>query len=87
MKKSTSALLALALLASCAPRGSSQKDPNPILSRYFSMRQQTPTQYVGILQLQLPALLTSAQTEKGKVVVDEELKKLSSKSRQLLSRS
>lgn len=75
MKKSTSTLLTLALLASCAPKAPTAKNPQSILSRYFSMRQQTPTTYVGIVQLQLPALLTSAQTENGKVVVDEELKK------------
>ncbi len=78
MKKFTSILLALVLLSACAPKSSSQhssqKNSNTILGRYFSMRQQTPTQYVGIVQLQLPALLASAQIKAAKVVVDEELK-------------
>lgn len=39
------------------------------------MRQQTPTQYVGIVQLSHPALLAEAQTVDGKPVIDEELKK------------
>jgi len=75
MKKTSIALVALALLASCAPKGPSQKNSGSILSRYFSMRQQTPTQYVGIVQLENPALLTTATRENGKLIVDEELKK------------
>ncbi len=75
MKKTSSLIVALALLASCAPKGPSETKSGTILSRYFSMRQQTPTQYVGLIQLELPALLSTAKTEEGKVVVDEELKK------------
>ena len=41
----------------------------------FSMRQQTPTPYVGLFNLQLPALLASAQIVDGKAVLDEEAKK------------
>jgi minor extracellular serine protease Vpr len=74
MKKSSIALVTLALLASCAPKNHSQ-NTGSILSRYFSMRQQSPTTYVGIVQLEQPALLSTATKENGKLVVDEELKK------------
>ncbi|AUN97029.1 serine protease [Bacteriovorax stolpii] len=75
MKYSASLLLSLALLASCAPKNSNQSSLDLIASKYFSMRQQTPTQYVGIVQLSHPALLAEAQTVDGKPVIDEELKK------------
>lgn len=75
MKLSASLILSLALLASCAPKNANQSSLSLIASKYFSMRQQTPTQYVGIVQLSQPALLAEAQTVDGKAVIDEELKK------------
>ncbi len=75
MKYSVSLILSLALLSSCAPKNSSQSSLGLIASKYFSMRQQSPTQYVGIVQLTHPALLAEAQTVEGKPVIDEELKK------------
>lgn len=76
MKYTSTYLAVLALaLASCAPKGPSQSNNQSILSKYFSMRQQTPTTYVGIIQLKNPALLSTATHEEGKLVIDEELKK------------
>jgi minor extracellular serine protease Vpr len=65
--------LTLALAASCAPKNSGKN--GFVLSDYFSMRQQTPTTYVGLIQLQLPALLADAKIVDGKAVIDEEAKK------------
>lgn len=44
-------------------------------SNYFSMRNQTAMPYYGIVQLKSPALLATAKTVDGKLVVDAELKK------------
>ncbi len=73
MKNLSLLLITLALVSSCAPKNSGK--PGLILGDYFSMRQQTPTTYVGLVQLQLPALLASAQMVDGKAVIDEEAKK------------
>lgn len=74
MKLSVTIIMSLALLSSCAPKNSNQNPLEVIASKYFSMRQQTATTYIGIVQLKLPALLAEAQTVNGKAVVDEELK-------------
>lgn len=78
MKLSAALILTLALVTSCAPSNSKKDSSNSPLnlftSKYFSMRQQTATQYVGIIQLQNPALLSVAQTVDGKAEVNEELK-------------
>jgi len=74
MKNISVLALTLALAVSCAPKNQSGKS-GFILSDYFSMRQQTPTTYVGLVQLQLPALLANAKMENGKAVIDEEMKK------------
>ena len=76
MKKATLLFLVLILGASCAQKGSDQSTLTKILSgNYFSMRQQTPTPYVGLIQLQLPALLAGAQMVDGKAVIDTDAKK------------
>lgn len=75
MKLSAAIIMSLALLSSCAPKNSSHSSPlDLIASKYFSMRQQTATTYIGIIQLSHPALLAEAQTVNGKAVVDEDLK-------------
>jgi minor extracellular serine protease Vpr len=74
MKISASILMTMALLTSCAPSGQKSSSTGLIASNYFSMRQQSPTQYLGMVQLQLPALLAVAQTVNGKAVINEELK-------------
>jgi len=75
MKLSAAIVMSLAVLAtSCAPKNSTNSSLDVIASKYFSMRQQTETVYVGIVQLSLPALLAEAQTENGKPVIDENLK-------------
>ncbi len=65
--------LTLALATSCAPKNSGKL--GLILGNYFSMRQQTPAPYVGLIQLQLNPLLKDAQIVDGKAVIDEEAKK------------
>ena len=72
--KLSALILSLTLLASCAPKNAAQNAANLIAGKYFSMRQQSPTTYVGLVQLNHPALLSVAQTVDGKAVVDEELK-------------
>ncbi len=67
-------ITSLALFTSCAPKNSNQSTLDLIAGKYFSMRQQTPTQYVGILQLTSPALLVNAKIEKGVAVIDEDQK-------------
>lgn len=75
MKLSVTIIMSLALLSSCAPKNSSQSSSlDVIASKYFSMRQQTATTYIGIVQLSHPALLAEAQTVNGKAVIDEDLK-------------
>jgi minor extracellular serine protease Vpr len=74
MKISASILMTMALLASCAPSGQKSSSTGLIASNYFSMRQQSPTQYLGMVQLKLPALLAVAKTVNGKAVVNQELK-------------
>lgn len=74
MKLSVTIIMSLALLSSCAPKNSTSNSIDLIASKYFSMRQQTATTYIGIVQLKLPALLAEAQTVNGKAVVDEDLK-------------
>lgn len=66
--------LSLAFLSSCAPKSPSSGLLETVTSYIFSNRQQTPTSYVGIVQLKLPALLKDAKIENGKAVVDEDLK-------------
>lgn len=76
MKLSAAIVMSLAVLAtSCAPKNSTNSSLDVIASKYFSMRPQTETLYVGIVQLSLPALLAEAQTENGKPIIDENLKK------------
>ena len=76
MKKQTLLLLVLAISTSCAQKGSSQNTLTKILSGdYFSMRQQGSTPYVGLIQLQQPALLAQAKIVDGKPVIDEDMKK------------
>ncbi len=72
--KISALILSLTLLASCAPKNAAQNAADLIAGKYFSMRQQSATTYVGIVQLAHPALLSAAQTVDGKAVVDEELK-------------
>lgn len=74
MKLSAALILTLALVTSCAPKNSNQSSLDLIAAKYFSMRPQASGQYVGIIQLTQPALLSTAQTVDGKAVVDEELK-------------
>ena len=74
MKISASIILTLALLTSCAPKNSNQSTFDLITGKYFSMRQQAATQYIGIVQLSTPALLAEAETVDGKAVINEELK-------------
>lgn len=74
MKLSAALILSLTLLASCAPKNSNQSSLDLITSKYFSMRQQSPTVYVGLIQLTQPALLAEAETVDGKAVIDEQLK-------------
>jgi minor extracellular serine protease Vpr len=75
MKLSALLILTLALLAtSCAPKNSAQSTFDLITGKYFSMRQQGPTDYIGIIQLSNPALLAVAETVDGKAIIDEDLK-------------
>ena len=75
MKLSVLIIMSIALLStSCAPKNSTNSSKGLIASKYFSMRQQTETLYVGLVQLSLPALLAEAQTVNGKPVIEENLK-------------
>ncbi len=66
-------VLTSTLFTSCAPKHSNKS--GLVLSDYFSMRQQTPTPYVGLIQLKLNPLLADAKIVDGKAVIDEEAKK------------
>lgn len=72
MKKTTLLLLTLALASSCAPKNPG--DGKSILGSIFSNRQQATTTYVGLVQLQLPALLAQAPMTDGKAVIDADAK-------------
>jgi subtilisin family serine protease len=74
MKKISISLLSMAMITSCAPKSNSQNPLDIISSYIFSNRQQAATDYVGMIQLKLPALLKEAKIENGKAVIDEELK-------------
>jgi minor extracellular serine protease Vpr len=78
MKNFSLLLLVLALTSSCAPKNAGDKSPlnkiSTILGDMFSNRQQSTTLYVGLIQLQLPALLAQAQMVDGKAVIDEAAK-------------
>ncbi|MBC7539071.1 MAG: S8 family serine peptidase [Bacteriovorax sp.] len=78
MKNFSSLLLVLALASSCAPKNAGDKSPlskmSTILGDMFSNRQQSTTLYVGLIQLQLPALLAQAQMVDGKAVIDDAAK-------------
>lgn len=75
MKLTKALMISLLLSAGCAPKNDSVQSPaNLIASKYFSMRPQQASKYIGIVQLKIPALLTTAKTTNGKTVVDEKLK-------------
>ncbi len=78
MKNISLLLILLALATSCAPKNSGNKNLGnkltTILGDMFSNRQQTSTQVVGIIQLQLPSLLSQAKMVDGKAVIDEAAK-------------
>ena len=73
MKNFSILVLVLAMASSCAPKNSGGKSPFT-LGDMFSNRQQSSTLYVGLIQLQLPALLAQAQMVDGKAVIDEAAK-------------
>ena len=73
MKNFSILVLVLAMASSCAPKNSRGKSPF-ILGDMFSNRQQSSTLYVGLIQLQLPALLAEAQMVDGKAVIDDAAK-------------
>lgn len=75
MKNFSLLLLVLALASSCSPKSGNGRPLKTILGDLFSTRQQAKTTYVGLIQLQLPALLAQAKIENGKTVIDEETKK------------
>ncbi len=62
-------LFLLSVTTSCAPRNHSVLE-KLISGDYFSMRQQTPTHYVGLIQLNSPALLSNAKIINGKAQID-----------------
>lgn len=68
-------ILPFSFLLSCAPKTKNQGSVDILAGKFFSMRQQTPNQYIGILQLESPALLASSPMVSGKIVIDEEHKK------------
>lgn len=61
--------LLMTLLTSCSPKQSSSNSLQLIAGKYFSMRQQSPTQYVGIVKLKTESLLATAGSENGKLVM------------------
>ncbi len=76
MKKLLLATLVLStIITSCDSKNSLRTSLINIKSgKYFSMRQQTETTYVGVIQLSLPSLLSVAKTVNGKPIIDENLK-------------
>lgn len=77
MKKITLSILALTMVASCAPKhsGSSLLDPLKLLTgKIFSIGQQSETTYVGIIQLKNKALLADALIVDSKAVIADEAK-------------
>ena len=70
MKNFSILFLVLAMTSSCAPKNAGNKSAF-ILGDMFSNRQQASTLYVGLIQLQLPALLAQAQMIDGKAVIDD----------------
>lgn len=75
MKLQSALLATFLLMAGCsATNQDSNKKAKLVSGNYFSMRQQGPTDYIGIIQLSSPALLSTAKLKDGKAIVDEELK-------------
>ena len=76
MKKLLLATLAFStIMTSCDSRNSSKTTTiNLNVGKYFSMRQQTVTTYVSLIQLSLPSLLAEAKVENGRSIIDEDLK-------------
>lgn len=74
MKFQRALLASLLVMAGCSGTNQDSKIAKLVSGNYFSMRQQTPTDYIGIIQLNSPALLSNAKNQNGKIVVDEELK-------------
>ena len=72
--------LLTSLLASSCSNNSSQNKKSFLsnltlnIAEFISNRQQTPTTYVGLIQLHSPALLASAKIVNGKALIDEEAK-------------
>lgn len=75
MKFQRALLASLLVMAGCSGTNQdSNKIAKLVSGNYFSMRQQTPADYIGIIQLSSPALLSNAKNQNGKIVLDEELK-------------
>ncbi len=86
MKKISLSVLSMAMIVSCAPKSNSQNPLDIVSSYIFSNRQQAATDYVGMIQLKLPALLKEAKIENGKAVIDEELKQAISPNIKIIAR-
>jgi minor extracellular serine protease Vpr len=71
----TLSLLSLSLVTSCSPKSSTFSDLKMVAGNYFSIRQQLPTTYIGIVKLKSAPLLETAIIENGKTVIDEDAKK------------
>jgi minor extracellular serine protease Vpr len=72
-------LISSLLASSCSNNSSSNKKSfltkiSLNIAELFSTRQQSPTSYVGLIQLHSPALLASAKIVNGKAIIDEESK-------------